>query len=225
MENEKKKTELLQNDKKRVVLKRKEPVEKKRLRGRCPICAKMYDKKVHNQKLCGDPECKKKYKAKVQTKEWQGEAKCTCCHRFSPKSELNSKQVCKSCVENHQKKCPFCSTLFYTKKDKRIFCSLRCTALNNQKKATEANEGPKHDLQEILEDLLPLIQIDTPVSEACEYTGWSMSTVQNYLTGKWDLEKYPEIKEFRSQIRKARAFIKVASRQVLSKSIVDKKDL
>ena len=208
----------------------KKPKKKAVLKPRpCRVCGTIFEPKRHNSWNCSE-KCRKKIIRQRNTKTFEnGFKKCTCCLKNIPLSLFwktqDTKEVCQMCIEAHKKKCPFCSKTFYHRKKERIYCSIRCAALTNQKIASQSNVWQKADLYDILEDLVPLIQRDTPISEACEVSGWSKHIVDDYLYWKqWNEKEHPDVFYFRQQIRAARNFLKITARKVLLDTISTKKD-
>jgi superfamily II helicase len=172
-----------QESKEKRKARNKELVKKKLRKRKCKWCREWFIPKRIGQIYCSDTcadnkhndDLKKDYHEKKETP-----TPCSHCNKKVPLFTLSKNNLCETC-ESKKKVCPYCKNTFIHKNDKRVFCSLRCSALNNQKKMTEARKGISYDLQEILDDLIPYLKYDCTLPEACAQTGRSYSTVKHYL--------------------------------------------
>lgn len=220
------KKELKETNKKKV----KEPKKKHRKR-RCLNCREWFYPSRLGQVYCSD-KCSSNKRNEKALKKYHEEkdeennklTPCNTCKRIFPKWSLNKNGNCAKC-ESRKKVCKFCGEEYNAKRDEQEFCGLRCAALHNQKKGLESRTWPQFDLQEILSDLIPLLQYDCTLEEACNQTGWSFWTIKNYLYWNYNLDEFPEILEFRKQIKKAMQYIKIIARKTLVEAVVTKKDV
>ncbi len=221
------KKESKETNKKKV----EEAKKKNHKKRKCLNCREWFFPSKQGQVYCSD-KCSSTKRNEKALKKYHKEkdeennklTPCNTCKRIFPKSSLNKNGNCVKC-EARKKVCKFCGEEFNAKRDEQEFCGLRCTALNNIKKANESQKWPKYDLQEILNDLIPLLQYDCTLEEACNQTGWSFWTIKNYLYWNQDLDEFPEVLEFRKQIKKAMQYIKIAARKTLVEAVVTKKDV
>lgn len=210
------KKELKEKNKKKVNEVKKKKVNEKK----CKTCLTPFIPLRKTQIYCSDKCAEKANNLRIKNKL----TSCNNCQKLFPRTAINKNGLCIKC-ESIKKVCKYCWEEFFAEKKDRVYCCLRCNALDNQKKASRSKSWPKHNLQDMIDELVPLLQYDCTLEEACNQTGWSYWTIKDYLYKDRNTEEYPELLEFRKQIKKAMQYIKIVARKTLVEAVVTKKDV